>query len=106
MDGAAGPLGRGSFGDVLLGWALAPREPDESVVLWQSRCRAGPQLAIKRIRPLPTVVSTKLSNALAPVQGLLKAKSKFLAASKRRRRRRRRRQVGGAPHRRHRKAGL
>jgi calcium-dependent protein kinase len=83
MDGAAGPLGKGSFGDVLLGWSLLPRAPDESVVLWQKRCREGPQLAIKRIRPLPAVVSTKLVNALAPVQGVLRAKSKFLAVSKR-----------------------
>lgn len=83
MDGASGPLGKGSFGDVLLGWRLLPREADEPVVLWQSRCREGPQLAIKRIRPLPTVMSTKLSGALAPVQGVLRAKSKFLAASKR-----------------------
>ena len=80
--GAAAPmLGKGSFGDVLLGWRVLPREEGESAVQWLARCRAGRQLAIKRIRPMPTIVSPKV---LGGLMGMVRAKSKFLKLASRR----------------------
>ncbi len=74
-------LGKGSFGDVLLGWEALPQREGESAVQWQARCRQGPQLAIKRIRPTPAIVAPRV---LGGVLGLVRAKSKFLKLASRR----------------------
>lgn len=77
-------LGGGSFGDVLLCWKVLPRLEGESAVLWQARCREGPQLALKRIRPTPPLISPKLRAATGGLMGMVRAKSRFLSlASKR-----------------------
>ena len=71
-------LGRGAFGDVMLAWKLLPREDSEDVVTWHGRCRAGPQLAVKRIRPVLMKANARLRTAMIPVVAVAKAKKALL----------------------------
>jgi calcium-dependent protein kinase len=77
-DDSAPLLGRGAFGDVMLAWELLPQEEGEDVAAWHARCRKGPQLAVKRIRPVFVKADARLRSALMPVMGVSKAKKALL----------------------------
>ena len=82
VGGAPPLLGKGSFGDVLLGWAVLPQLEGEGAVQWQARCRQGPQLAVKRIRPSPAAAPPRGAGGSL---GLVRvASSKYLKLASRR----------------------
>lgn len=48
------PLGKGSFGEVLMAWRRVPRNPNESQEEWDARCKEESEpVALKRVRPTP-----------------------------------------------------
>ena len=60
------PLGKGSFGEVLLAWRILPSESHETEEVWKQRCQQGPAVALKRVQPAPERLSAMWKNQKQP----------------------------------------